>query len=228
MSVWTWCLFFQGVGCTFYCFGLFTQLRDLVNFCIKKNKRAVHKTPASTNLFFLNSALRLRPLFTLCRFPGNPILAVLLPWELRSPSQVCVVSTWMTLSKDACRDPSFITLFFSGSKVTELTYMTANTSPIPPPHPHSSDRLQTQMARSNLIFMINETSFQIALSCVFNTAFTQLSTLAPLGNPSSAAAASTQRVLYINTYSYCHVKNSPWDLQQVFQYKHLKKDSYIG
>lgn len=193
----------------------------------------MHKTPASTNLFFLNSALRLRPLFTLCRFPGNPILAVLLPWELKSPSQVCVVSTWMMLSKEACRDPSFITLFFSGSKVTELTLAYTwlpipPASHLPPSHLHSSDRFQTQMARSNLIHMINETLFQIALSCIFNAAFTQVSTLAPLGNPSSAAAASTQHVLYINTYSYCHVKNSPRDLQQVFQYKHLKKDSYIG
>lgn len=191
----------------------------------------MHKTLASTNLFFLNSALHLHPLFTLCRFPGNPILAVLLPWELKSQSQVCVVSSWMTLSKEACRDPSFITLFFSGSKVTELT-LSYTWLPIPPqilpPHLHSSDRLQTQMARSNLTFMINETLFQIALSCIFNAAFTQLSTLAPLGNPSSAAAASTQRVLYVNTYSSCHVKNSPWDLQQVFQYKHFKKDSYIG
>lgn len=98
----------------------------------------MHKTPASTNLFFLNSALCLRPLFTLCRFPGNPILAVLLPWELKSQSQVCVVSTWMTLSKEACRDPSFITLFFSGSKVTELTlaytWLPIPPSPTPPTH----------------------------------------------------------------------------------------------
>lgn len=113
----------------------------LLIFVLKNQTCAVHKTPASTNLFFLNSALRLRPLFTLCRFPGNPILAVLLPWELKSPSQVCVVSTWMTLSKEACRDPSFITLFFSGSKVTELTLahtwlpISPQSCPLPPP-PH--------------------------------------------------------------------------------------------
>lgn len=73
-------LFFQGVSCTFYCFGWFTQSKDLVNFVLKKKKkeekRAVHKTPVSANLFFRlsfsHSAVSLAiPSGLLC-FHGNP------------------------------------------------------------------------------------------------------------------------------------------------------------
>lgn len=103
----------------------------------------------------------------------------------------------MKMSRSS-RDPSFI-LLVSGSEVTELTL--AYTWPHPthppthtythtnPPLPHSSDRMQTQMAQSNLIFMINKTFLLITLSSILNTALhiRSLSGLKPL----SMAAAST-------------------------------------
>lgn len=144
--MWTWCLFFQSVGCTFYCFGLFNQLRNLVNFCIKKKQTNVLciKTPALANLFSASTP----PLAT--PPPARSHLLV----SQAIPSWLCChhgnssrsLSEWQTV-KSWCRsraDPSIITLFFVWeSKVTEFT-LAYTWLPPPPGDPHPTPPTPTQ------------------------------------------------------------------------------------
>lgn len=132
-------LFFQGVSCTFYCFGLFTQSEDLVNFCIKKKKK--RKTCCASN-----SPCRLICFST----PPPSFLTLLFPW--RSHLGCSVSTETRDLKPDmsrvhhedrqvkrrrSSRDPSFVILFSSGSKVTEYTIIYYPPSPSTPPHTHT-------------------------------------------------------------------------------------------
>lgn len=115
-------------------------------------------------------------------FSTSPFLTLPFPWRAHLG---CYVSTEtkdlkpdMSLhaqegrpvkTRRSSRDPSFVVLFPSGSKVTELT-LSCTRQPPPPPHqpspplPHSSDRLQMQNAQSNLIVTINKTLYTSPIS----------------------------------------------------------------
>lgn len=182
----------------------------------------MHKTPALTNLFILALARFFRTLL----FPWQPpFLAVLSPWKLKSlkPGMCRLYDDSGTVTRHGSTavilHSSF--LFFSGSKVTKLT-LAYTWSPLPPslppshPHTHARDRLQTQMARSILIFMINKTFYISPLTSVFNTAFHSLPSAAWICYyyyrqqlPMSSSVSSLSAIVVLKTHHR--------DLQRVFQ-----------
>lgn len=72
--------------------------------------------------------------------------------------------------------------------------------PINPPLPHSSDRSQTPVAQSNLIITTNKTLYT-----------------SPISSSIWVAPFFPESIIALFTYSYCHIKNSPWISAKAFQ-----------
>lgn len=120
----------------------------------------MHKTPVSARLFFhlpfSHSAVSLASPSGLSCFHGN-----------QGPKaryvSACTTMGWQT-SKDASNRPRslirlFISLWVKGYRAHTIMYKTPPPTSTLPPLPHSSDRLQTQNAQSNLIVTINKTLY---------------------------------------------------------------------
>lgn len=172
--------------------------------CIKKKKLQPRLICSSPPVFFF-----------FC-FPGNPHLScsVTMETDVRVvPSCMATVGVVKRHGQTWAVIHHFIFLWVKGYRAPISIYMTPPfpSPPLPsPPLPYSSDRSRTQMAQSNLIFMISKT-FYIHPQHSISTALPihSLRSRDPFNQRPRPPPSSSV------TYSY--VKNSPHDLWQVFQ-----------